>query len=42
MHKRAHSREFKLEVVRQAATGQKRPAQIFGESLTYSFHLWML
>ncbi len=24
---RAHSREFKLEVVRQVATGEKRPAQ---------------
>jgi transposase len=27
MQKRVHSREFKLEVVRQIATGQKRPAQ---------------
>ena len=27
MHKRMHSREFKLEVVRQVASGQKRPAQ---------------
>jgi transposase len=27
MQKRTHSREFKLEVVRQIATGQKRPAQ---------------
>ena len=27
MQKRMHSREFKLEVVRQIATGQKRPAQ---------------
>jgi len=27
MRKRAHSREFKLEIVRQIATGQKRPAQ---------------
>ncbi len=27
MHKRTHSREFKLEIVRQIATGQKRPAQ---------------
>jgi transposase len=27
MQKRVHSREFKLEVVRQVATGQKRPAQ---------------
>ena len=27
MHKRMHSREFKLEVVRQIASGQKRPAQ---------------
>ena len=27
MQKRMHSREFKLEVVRQIASGQKRPAQ---------------
>lgn len=27
MQKRAHSREFKLEIVRQVASGQKRPAQ---------------
>ena len=27
MQKRNHRREFKLEVVRQVATGQKRPAQ---------------
>ena len=27
MQKRNHSREFKLEVVRQVTTGQKRPAQ---------------
>jgi putative transposase len=27
MQKRVHSREFKLEVVRQIVTGQKRPAQ---------------
>ncbi|SRR5579883_865859 len=27
MHKRQHSREFKLDVVRQVSTGQKRPAQ---------------
>lgn len=27
MQKRVHSREFKLDVVRQIATGQKRPAQ---------------
>jgi len=27
MQKRVHSREFKLEIVRQVATGQKRPAQ---------------
>ena len=27
MQKRVHSREFKLDVVRQVATGQKRPAQ---------------
>ena len=31
MQKRAHSREFKLEVVRQIATGQKRPAQVCRE-----------
>lgn len=28
---RVHSREFKLEVVRQIATGQKRPAQVCRE-----------
>lgn len=28
MQKRMHSREFKLEVVRQITTGQKRPAQV--------------
>ena len=28
MQKRMHSRAFKLEVVRQIATGQKRPAQV--------------
>jgi transposase len=27
MQKRVHSREFKLDVVRQIVTGQKRPAQ---------------
>lgn len=27
MQKRVHSREFKLDIVRQVATGQKRPAQ---------------
>lgn len=27
MQRRVHSREFKLDVVRQIATGQKRPAQ---------------
>lgn len=27
MQKRMHNREFKLDVVRQIATGQKRPAQ---------------
>ncbi len=27
MQKRVHSREFKLDVVRQITTGQKRPAQ---------------
>ena len=27
MQKRMHSREFKLDVLRQIATGQKRPAQ---------------
>ncbi len=27
MQKRMHSREFKLELIRQIATGQKRPAQ---------------
>ncbi|HVB73020.1 MAG TPA: transposase, partial [Ktedonobacteraceae bacterium] len=27
MQKRLHSREFKLDVVRQIASGQKRPAQ---------------
>src|SRR5579884_1442940 len=31
MQKRVHSREFKLEVVRQLASGQKRPAQICRE-----------
>lgn len=27
MQKRVHSREFKLDIVRQVVTGQKRPAQ---------------
>jgi transposase len=27
MQKRMHSREFKLDIVRQVSTGQKRPAQ---------------
>jgi len=27
MQKRVHSREFKLDIVRQVITGQKRPAQ---------------
>ncbi len=31
MQKRNHSREFKLEVVRQVATGQRRPAQVCRE-----------
>lgn len=31
MQKRMHSREFKLEVVRQIATGQKRPVQVCRE-----------
>jgi putative transposase len=31
MQKRVHSREFKLEVVRQVVTGQKRPAQVCRE-----------
>src|SRR5579859_504192 len=31
MHKRVHSREFKLEIVRQIATGQRRPAQVCRE-----------
>src|SRR5436309_15224077 len=31
MQKRSHSREFKLDIVRQVATGQKRPAQICRE-----------
>jgi transposase-like protein len=29
--RRTHSREFKLQVVRQIATGEKRPAQICRE-----------
>ncbi len=31
MHKRMHSSEFKLDVVHQIATGQKRPAQVCRE-----------
>ncbi|GLV54089.1 transposase [Dictyobacter sp. S3.2.2.5] len=31
MHKRQHSPEFKLEVVRQVASGEKRPAQVCRE-----------
>jgi transposase len=31
MHKRQHSREFKLDVVRQVASGHKRPAQVCRE-----------
>jgi transposase len=31
MQKRMHSREFKLDVVRQVSTGQKRPAQVCRE-----------
>jgi transposase len=31
MQKRIHSRELKLEIVRQIATGQQRPAQICRE-----------
>src|SRR5262245_14058073 len=31
MHKRQHSPEFKLEVVRQVTSGEKRPAQICRE-----------
>jgi transposase-like protein len=31
MHGRVHSREFKLEVVRQVASGEKRPAQVCRE-----------
>src|SRR5258707_15340792 len=31
MQKRMHSREFKLDVVRQMASGQKRPAQVCRE-----------
>jgi transposase len=31
MQKRMHSREFKLDVVRQITTGQKRPAQVCRE-----------
>jgi transposase len=31
MHGRFHSREFKLELVRQVASGEKRPAQVCRE-----------
>lgn len=31
MHGRAHSREFKVEVARQVARGEKRPAQVCRE-----------
>jgi putative transposase len=31
MYKRQHSPEFKLEVVRQVASGEKRPAQVCRE-----------
>lgn len=31
MQKRVHSREFKLDIVRQVETGQKRPAQVYRE-----------
>jgi transposase len=31
MHKRQHGREFKLDVVRQVASGHKRPAQVCRE-----------
>jgi putative transposase len=31
MKRRVHSREFKLEVMRQVTTGEKRPAQICRE-----------
>jgi len=31
MRGRTHTREFKLEVVQQVATGQKRPAQVCRE-----------
>ena len=31
MQKRMHSREFKLDVVRQVTSGQKRPAQVCRE-----------
>lgn len=31
MNRRVHSREFKLEVARQVATGEKRPAQVCRE-----------
>jgi transposase len=31
MQKRLHSREFKLELVHQVETGQKRPAQVCRE-----------
>lgn len=31
MHGRFHSREFKLEVVREVSSGEKRPAQVCRE-----------
>jgi transposase len=31
MQKRVHSREFKLDIVRQISMGQKRPAQVCRE-----------
>jgi transposase len=31
MRGRSHSREFKLEIVRQLASGEKRPAQVCRE-----------
>lgn len=31
MHGRFHSREFKLELVRQVSSGEKRPAQVCRE-----------
>ena len=31
MQKRVHGREFKLDIVRHVATGQKRPSQVCRE-----------